>query len=638
LLTFIDAQARVSRADHARFGLDASRTRDEDARKMNRATYGLSAAFVLGTSMLVASACSDSTSTATPVDAGSVDDVTTDDGGVDAAPDAPTGCAVMGLPGATWSMGPYGAHRGDVSADFQLPLTDGTTWSLKDHFDGCESYVFITDRQLQSSTSTKTIWESDADLGTLVRLSPPNVHYFFLSVRGTDAAAMANISAVDGRVTALIGRLTGADADRWRTHLHVVSQRAGALPAWFAGPAATYLQNGFSIDPRQRVHSVGTFADVARPDSASGWFGNNVAYAAYEALYLNAQAIQLAKADAEHARIVTLFGPGLPSTDAKGMPSTSNTLSQYAEADAMLPSAADIASFDTLEVEVTQQCPQADVNELSMNCGAWDYIAFLSVVTGSAGDAGVEAGVEAGVADAGADAEGGAPPPPPVPTTEIARFITSYHRETHWIVDATPMLALFKDGGARHFHWEFAPSWNVQPTTTVVTLRFSNQKKGYRPTTLVPLFQGGAFNSHYDDNRTPVSAMIPASAKRVDLWAVISGHGGDMTTNCAEFCDHQHQFTVGSTVYKKDYPMAGSETGCVADTANGMTPNQGGTWWYGRGGWCPGAPVIPWDNDVTKDAPAGASVSVSYRGLYGNATPPDGSGNIDMNSYLVVYE
>src|SRR5207248_755396 len=122
-------------------------------------------------------------------------------------------------------------------------------------------------------------------------------------------------------------------------------------------------------------------------------------------------------------------------------------------------------------------------------CGAWDYIAFLAMTVPASGDA--------GPSDAADDAEAGAPPPPP--SVEIARFITSYHRETHWIVDATPMLALMKEGGTRHFHWEFAPPWNVQPTTTTVKLRFSNQKKGHRPTALVPLFTGGSFNSHYND-------------------------------------------------------------------------------------------------------------------------------------------
>jgi hypothetical protein len=204
------------------------------------------------------------------------------------------------------------------------------------------------------------------------------------------------------------------------------------------------------------------------------------------------------------------------------------------------------------------------------------------------------------------------------------------------------MLTELQAGGTRHFRWDFAPPWNVQPTATTLTLRFSNHKKGYAPAQRTFLFAGGPFNDQYNVGRTPVSVAIPSAAKHVELWAIITGHGGDPITNCAEFCDHEHHFTVGSSMYVKDFPMAATQAGCIPDTAQMMTPNQGGTWWYGRGGWCPGAPVPPWVVDVTKDAPAGQTVMVSYQGMLSGMTPPaadaGGTGNIDMVSYLVVYE
>jgi hypothetical protein len=69
-----------------------------------------------------------------------------------------------------------------------------------------------------------------------------------------------------------------------------------------------------------------------------------------------------------------------------------------------------------------------------------------------------------------------------------------------------------------------------------------------------------------------------------------------------------------------------------------MTPNQWGTWWFGRGGWCPGQAVKPYQVDVTDDVEPGTSASVSYRGLYNGQDPPDGSGNILLNAWWVVYE
>lgn len=46
------------------------------------------------------------------------------------------------------------------------------------------------------------------------------------------------------------------------------------------------------------------------------------------------------------------------------------------------------------------------------------------------------------------------------------------------------------------------------------------------PTALVPLFEGGTFDSSYN-NRTPIEVAIPAVAQRVMLEAVITGHGSD---------------------------------------------------------------------------------------------------------------
>ena len=539
----------------------------------------------------------------------------------DAAPDVRTTCD-DGLPARAFAAGPYGVHRGDLSDDFQVPLTDGTTWSLKTAFDGCESYVFVPDVAI-SDTNTASIWTKPKDLQTLVKQSATNVHYFFLSTKSSTTAG-ASIDAQGAAIQTLLAGLSADAQAVWSTHLHVVASRAQDLGNWISTAVPAYLQLGFAIDRTQHVRGLGTLADVTRQNST--WFDNNLAYASYEGDYMNATAARAAALAGENATVVTLFAPGVQHTNADGGADDAGVLAQYATVDAPLPSAQEMAGFDTLEVEVTQLCPDPSMNEFNNNCGAWDYLASLWVSP-------------LADADAGAGDAGDAAPPPDI---EVARFITAYHRETHWVVDATPMLAELKTGGTRHFRWDFAPPWNVQPTNTTLTLRFSNQKKAYAPASKTFLFAGGTFDDQYNVGRQPVQVQIPQAAKHVELWAIITGHGGDAITNCAEFCDHQHHFTVGATTYTKDFPMAQTTTGCVADTAQMMTPNQGGTWWFGRGGWCPGAPVIPWVTDVTKDAPAGQTVTVSYQATLAGQTPPaadaGGTGNIDLVSYLVVYE
>lgn len=536
---------------------------------------------------------------------------------VDAGVDAPTSfCATENLPTVAWNAGPYGTHRGDIAGDFQLPLNDGTTWSFQASFTGCESYVVLPDQIPVSETDNTSVWASAADLAQLVKLSPRNVHYFFVSNRSQTAAAAASVSQMQARLDALFAKMSDADAAQWRAHLHLVSGNAQALGTWMSDALVGYFYTGFAIDRAQRIRGVGYLADVSRYDaalaSAGKWpWTSNLAYAAYEGVYMNGQASQAAALASENATVIDLW---------KG-----ETLAQFAEKDVMLPDAAKMAGFDTMEVEITQRCPDPTKNEFAMNCGAWDYIASLSVE---------KPDPDAGAPDAGDGGDAG----PGMVNVEIGRFITSYHRETHWVEDITPMLVHVKDGGMQRFKWDFAPPWNTQPTATSLSIRLSNKKKGYAPAQATFLYAGGAFDSKYDNNRNPISVMIPSNAKHVELWSIITGHGQDMTTSCSEFCNHQHQFTVGGSKHLLEFPMAGNDDGCIATVATGTTPNQGGTWWLGRGGWCPGGAVTPWVVDVTKDVTPGQTTTIDYQGMYANATPPDGSGNIDMISYLAVYE
>jgi hypothetical protein len=507
----------------------------------------------------------------------------------------PPYCETAMLPQRPWSDGPYGKQRGDVADDFTLDLADGSEWRFKDQYSGCESYIFLPDTIPVSQLDKTSIWTKD--LPALLKGSPRNVHYFFVSRLGTDDAAKASTDAMTAKIATALGALKQPDADHWKERLHVVAKRAALLDGWVKDVLSTIGVGGFAIDRFQRVRGIGNLADVKRfkqaLQDAMAWpWEQNLAYAQYEARYFNAQFERQAKLDAENATVVPFW---------KG-----EVLSQFAEIDVDLPSEADMAKFDTLEVEIESACPDATKIEFG-NCGAWDYIAALSVQDDQMNN------------------------------IEFARFITSYHRETHWVVDASPMLFLFKKGGKRHFRWDFAPPWNVQPTATKLSLRFSNQNKGYAAEGATFLFAGGDFTSMYNASHMPIDVPIPADAKHVELVAIVTGHGSG-TNQCSEFCDHQHSFKVNGMEHVKDHPEAGTIDKCIAHVDNGMVPNQGGTWWFGRGGWCPGQQVDPWIVDVTKEVTPGMNATIEYQGLYAGAQPPDGSGNIDLVSYLVIYK
>ncbi|MCB9532670.1 MAG: hypothetical protein H6700_12955 [Myxococcales bacterium] len=515
------------------------------------------------------------------------------DGGEDAdaadADTSPVDTCGEATPLAFDAVGPYGLRRHDLADDFSVTLLDGSTWTLSEEWTGCDSYVFLPDTLTLSSADSTSLWEQGVD--DLVAASPPNAHYFFISRRPTASAASAVLEAMQARIDASVGAMDAGDAAWWGSHLHVVATVAAATDAWVGDAVDRGVgQLGLAIDRAQRIRGVGSLADVDRYNAALEFpWDSSLAYAANEVRYYNFEANRQARLDAVDATEVHFW--------------QGEVIEQFADMEVELPPAAD---FDTLELDVTQWCPNPNALEAG-NCGAWDYLAYLWLYV---------------------DDE---------TRVELGRHITTYHREGRWIVDITPALALLQEGGVRKFRWEWAPEWNVQPTATWLTLRYSNQGKGYRPTQLVPLFTGGAFGETYNDGRTLAHVAIPESAAHVELWAIITGHGAE-TNQCAEFCNHQHEFIVNGRSFYREHPMVGNQHSCMEQIEQGAVPNQWGTWWFGRGGWCPGMQVDPFVVDITDLAPAGTVADVDYFGWFEGRTPPANSGNIALTSFVTVYE
>jgi hypothetical protein len=516
---------------------------------------------------------------------------TTDTG---TSPDPAAWCADNGFgPYVAWNAeGPYGTDRRDLAEDFTMPMADGTTWSLAERWTGCEQYVFIPDTIYRKADNEKSVWTKGLD--ELVAGSPRNTHYFFVSGLSGDEAD-TSIADMESEVADVLADLSAEDAAWWAERLHVAEVPAEDLEGW---PKRVLRSGigvlGFGIDRYQALRGVGSWADDTLSDSTNAdWpFQNNLAFAAHEARLFQMEAERQARLDAFDATVVTLWD--------------GEVIEEYEDIEVELPSADEMATFDTFEIDIDMRCPDHGEIEAG-NCGAWDYIANLYV----------------------ADDDGS--------WIELSRFITSYHRETRWVADATPMLPHLLAGGTRTFRWSWAPSWNTQPTETRLSLRFSDQGKGMKPRAATLVATGGSFGSTYNDGREPVDVPVSGDAKKVELWAITTGHGM-ATNNCAEFCGTQHEFTVDGTAHLQDLVISNPESGCVDEIENQMTPNQWGTWWYGRDGWCPGEVVHPYEADVTGDVGDDGTATVSYRGLFEGQTPPDGAGEIVLNAWLVVYE
>jgi len=494
--------------------------------------------------------------------------------------------------------GPFGYHRHDLANDFTFYPVEGDNYKLSDLWTGCDSYVFITNARANSALDNSSIWERDLD--GLIAKSPKNVHYFFMATTNK-ANVMTYLEPMKVRVQEALAKLSDADKAFWQERLHVAGGHPSNFGGWVANVFTTDASYyGFAIDRGQRIRLLGSYADVNRYQQAlkdaEQWpWENNMAYAAHEARMYNYEALRDAKLAAEEN--VTIVSPW-----------SGEVLKGDMEGTLELPDAATMASFDTLQIDWTMDCSDPQKGEFG-NCGAWDYLANVYIQD--------ETDTETWI--------------------EVARFITTYHREGRYVVDATPMLAFMRNGGTRPLKVHVSPSWNQQAYLSQMDFRFSNQGKGWTPGKANFLWKGAGFNAEYNSKFEPVAVDIPATTKRAELWAIITGHGMK-TQNCAEFCNHQHYFTVNRNIHSKNHPDVNKNEGCIDQIENGMVPNQGGTWWFGRGGWCPGQQVDPWVADVTADVTPGETATVEYQAKLNGATPPADAGNIEMVSYLVTYE
>ena len=530
-------------------------------------------------------------------DAGPLDDSSDEEAGPEGV--APEDfCASIGAPLRDFEVeGDFGTGRHQKAADFSFPHFDGTTWTLSESWTGCDSYIFIGSARTNSGLDDTSVWVRD--LLTLVQISAPNVHYFFVPTRSADEA-MAELSAMQAQVDEVLAELSAEEALHWSQRLHVAGGHVTQLGSWLA----TLLGSGYggyygaAIDRRQEVRYMGNFADVARysqalSDAGEWMWEENLAYAAYEAQYFDYEV-------ARDAYLASQVGATVIR------PLDKEVFGGQREVELSLPDAETMATFDTLEFDLHMDCPDPAGGEFG-NCGAWDYLAYVYLQE---------------VDEAGE-----------VTWRELARFITTYHREGRYLVDASPMLVYLAEGGTRTLKVDVSG----QSYLTTLDVRLFNAAKPLKPVAAHYLFDGGGFGSTYSDKYSPIEVAIPESAAKVELWTIVTGHGMG-TYNCAEFCDHRHTFTVNGEYFQEGHPEVNNQSGCVDEIVNGVVPNQGGTWWFGRGGWCPGQQVEPWTADVSDVVVPGETATISYQGTLGSLTPPDGAGNIRMVSYLVIYE
>lgn len=522
----------------------------------------------------------------------------------DMAPPGPDVCETEGLPRLDFKAGDGKLGFGDIAGDFTVETLNGP-WTLSAEWTGCESYVFLVYfpdlRQNGGGTWIgDQLW--DSNVAPLLADGPSNTHYFFVSFEEDPTDRMNRVAEIRSRVIAglpfgqrlpprvhfVTDRLTeidGSVGDFVVDYLEFMFDPASVVDLGERGMAQPPLPFGFGIDRMQRWDAGGSLNEVVgRPMIWN--------MAAYFGQFYNHIADMYHRAATDAATEVVLV--------------EDRVTERVFNTTVMLPDAEAMAEIDTVEVDVSVTCPHRNV----FACSEWDRIARIDYCL---------------------DAEC-------MERREMVRWITPYWRrgERRWIWDASAFRGWLKDGGEQTFRIEMGPGWErATERDTRMVLRLRTQGERLKATDAEFAFGGGAFNAEYNA-REPFVFTPPADATKVELVVILSGHGQTEGDNCAEWCDHRHQFTVNDvalTPIRHD-GRVGTLRGCAEAARQGVSPGQFGNWAPERAFWCPGLPVEPIHIDLTEHVELGAENQLTYRATLGADIEPRG-GDIALSTYIV---
>ena len=481
-------------------------------------------------------------------------------------------------------------------------------WDFESEWNGEDNYVFIhynpsnnNSTEMWSDQCPGNICSNGSDRLTLLEKSGMNTHYFFLS---SGPNAEQDILLIQQDFNSLIEQNMDIELqEHWKAHLHFIPTKSSELNNWISSRI-----NGnysFSIDRFQRIKQAGY---LGNPAGFTGFYMN---FLAHEATYHDYEWNVLNEDESTYDEI-TVFER---AHYTGGWASTIETIVEF-------PDVETLDNYSGMSIELLRGCPDANGNYSDQGCDDYDRIARMFICNEDGSNC-----------------------------NEAARWITPFDRQPHHLTDISPFISMIKSGGNKMVKFQES-GW----PNSLLTMRFRfyhGEDLTDTPQTFQPMWVGTIpFNPDFDDNTPPIVFEVPDDATKVEFVSYITGHGWGSTGtfNCAEFCNSKHIFTVNGGVHEFEtaYPEAGDNDYCMEPEtiAQGVKPNQYGTWGYGRAGWCPGQDVHPMVTDITDYISTGEENVIDYDAcrVQGTncVTAPTCQGDgycpeIAVSSYIIIW-
>ena len=519
-----------------------------------------------------------------------------------------TGCTVLQQPVA-WSSGPYGTEPYSTAGTWTIQ-TDIGNIVFSEHWDGKHTYQFIF---LQKSNSySNGVWTQS--IGDLLEAMPDDVHLFFGSY---DSDWSSDMSAMDSRIQSWLQGQTTDTQTSLQGRIHLIQERAFDTSGSLDQVISEWSSFHYGIDRFQRWRQIGSLHDWSSGTSCC----TKGSFLANEPQMWAAEfAVEVRPLD-EAVTVVEVWGGEQHPGGWGGGYSSGNT--------GLLPNASEMMQYNTLEVYLEHACPERrdrygidDDSDGTVDryggCHEWDYLHYLKICD-------IDDNTSCG--------------------TEFVRYITTYGREGRWLTDASPLLWMLQDGGERRFVYQGANKGLM----TVKLLLSNWDDDGLRSVKGELAFTGGRFNDQYNNGSQygrSFELNVSQQWDKVQIAASITGHGfGEVAENCAEFCNHEHRWSLNGWDVTEDHPEAGNSSrssdrmGCQKMVDSGVVANQRGSWPYGRAGWCPGLDVELFLFDITNWIDWNGSNTMEYSGLYdgSNYTQTSTNPNIVAVIWIIYY-